>query len=129
MVSKAAILLAERDHFSAEHIDYFLRSEGYDVETVFDSQAALGTVRERKLDLAIVDLLISGARGRRLCSQLREGTDTPVVAISSLASADSAFSAGASAFLQKPVEPLELIGTVEKLLNSNPARHEEKTND
>lgn len=129
MVSKASILLAERDRFSAEHIDYFLRSEGYDVETVFDFQAALDTALDRKLDLAIVDLLISGARGRRLCSQLHEGTDTPVVAISSLASADSAFSAGASAFLQKPVEPLELIATVEKLLNSNPARHEEKTND
>lgn len=96
---------------------------------MFEYQVALDTALEWKPDLLIVDMLISGAQGMRLCSQLREGTDTPVVAISSLASRDSAFSVGASVFLQKPLEPLELITAVEELLNSRPAGLEETTND
>lgn len=113
------ILLAERDSYAAELTEHFLRAEGYEVAVVFSSDDALTAAAERPPTLAIVDLLISGANGQRLCSQLLKRTGAPVIAVSSLTSAEAAYSAGASAFLQKPIEPLELVSTVQKLLETS----------
>ncbi|MDR7304238.1 response regulator [Haloactinomyces albus] len=125
MEGKVLILLAERDPYSAELIEHFLRIEGYEVKAVFSAEEALEAATERAPDVAIVDLLISGVRGQRLCSQLLERTETAVVAISSLASAETAFEVGASAFLQKPIEPLQLVTTVHELLESSVSRETE----
>lgn len=112
----AVILLVERDPYAAEMTEHFLRTEGYEVGLVFSADEALAAAAERSPALAIVDLLVSGADGQRLCSELLLRTHTPVIAISSLTSAEAAYSVGASAFLQKPIEPLELVTAVQKLL-------------
>jgi DNA-binding response OmpR family regulator len=39
-----------------------------------------------------------------------------VLAVSSVATRDAALEAGAAAFLQKPLEPLQLVSTVKDLL-------------
>jgi CheY-like chemotaxis protein len=110
------ILLAEQDPFAAEFAEYFLRTEGYDVELVADADKALARAAEAPPDLVVVDLLISGGRGRALCRQLRERADLPILAICTLELRDDALEAGAWAFLQKPVEPLQLVSTVQDLL-------------
>lgn len=126
MEGNSLILLAERDPYAAEFTEHFLRTEGYEVGLVFSAEEALDEATKRSPAIAIVDLLISGSHGHRLCSQLIEQTRTPVVAISSLASSEAAYSVGASAFLQKPIEPLELIATVQQLLGrSMPTREAE----
>lgn len=123
------ILLAERDPFSAELTEHFLRSEGYDVKLEFDPDEALAIAIKHPPNLAIVDMLIAGAKGQRLCSQLLERTARPVVAISSLASADAAFAVGVSAFLQKPIEPLQLIATIHELLGTEASTTGQSDND
>ena len=63
------ILLAERDHFAAELVEYLLRTEGYDVSVAFGPDAAEKAQRDLSPDLSVVDLMISGG-GLRLCQQL-----------------------------------------------------------
>ncbi len=113
------ILLAERDPYAADFTEHFLRAEGYEVSRVLSAEDALASAAENPPDVVIVDLLISGAHGQRLCSQLLERTRAPVIAISSLASAEAAYSVGAAAFLQKPIEPLELVTAVQTMLSPN----------
>src|ERR687896_176459 len=60
------ILLAEHDQFAAEFAEYFLRTEGYEVELVPDADSALARAAEVPPDLVVVDLLISAGRGRSL---------------------------------------------------------------
>jgi CheY-like chemotaxis protein len=110
------ILLAERDPYAAELTEYFLLTEGYEVALAMNADDAIAEADQRTLDLAIVDLLISGARGLDLCARLYERNNTPIVAISTFDSADAALKAGASAFLQKPIEPLQLVSAVRDLL-------------
>jgi CheY-like chemotaxis protein len=112
------ILLAERDPYAAEFSEYFLRTEGYDVALVLnDADAAFTEVAERSPDVVVVDLLISGGKGLQLCSRLRErGADVPILAISTFELRDKALEAGAYAFLLKPIEPLQLVSTVQDLL-------------
>jgi CheY-like chemotaxis protein len=113
--STLLILLAESDPYTAELTEYFLRTEGYDVALVTDTHAAVAAADEMKPDVVIVDLLMSGARGIELCSQLAKRGRNAVLAVSSLELRDRALRAGASAFLPKPIRPLQLVSAVKDL--------------
>jgi CheY-like chemotaxis protein len=113
---KLLILLAERDPFAGEFAEYFLRTEGYDVALVLNVDDALTKTTEIGPDLAVIDMLISGGRGVDLLRRLRDEEGIPVLAISTLELRDRAMAAGASAFLLKPIEPLQLVSVVQDLL-------------
>jgi len=112
------VLLAERDRYAAELLEYFLRTEGYDVCVVFDPALASQTFAERRPELSIVELMIAEG-GLELCARLAGEGAAPVLAMSALDLADEAFSVGASAFLAKPVVPLQFVSTVRDLLGSS----------
>lgn len=115
--SQLLILLAERDPYAAEFAEYFLRTEGYDVDLVLnDVERAFAQAVQQSPDLAIIDLLISGGQGPQLITNLRKRADIPILAISTFGQRDSALEAGAYAFVQKPIDPLQLVSTVQDLL-------------
>ena len=113
------VLLAERDPVSADLEQFFLRTEGYEVDVAL----TVADAEERWLDsqprLAIVELMISGGQGADLCRRLKQHDAGAVLAISALEGRDEALAAGADAFLRKPVDPLELVSTVKDLLGSS----------
>ena len=112
------ILLAERDRYAAELFEYFLRTEGYDVCVAFDPSLAEQLFADRRPELSIVDLMISGG-GLDLCRRLTRDGTVPVLAMAAVDLADAALAAGASAFLPKPIVPLEFVSTVRDLLGSS----------
>ena len=112
------ILLAERDRYAAELCEFFLRTEGYDVDLAFDPPSAQRLFDQRNPDLSVVELMISGG-GLELCRRLTNNSTVPVLAVSALDLADEALAAGASAFLSKPLEPLLFVSTVRDLLGSS----------
>jgi len=119
---RLTILLAERDPYAADFAEYFLRTEGYSTHAVFDAVEAGRIVEADPPDLVVVDLLISGGAGLALCSTARGGS-IPVLAVSALEARNGALSAGADAFLQKPLDPLQLVSTVRDLLGTTAYLH------
>ena len=117
--TRLLVLLAERDPVAADLAEFFLRTEGYDVHLAL----AVGDAEERWLEsrpqLAIVELMISGGRGVELCQRLKQHDGGAVLAISVLQARDEALAAGADAFLQKPLDPLEFVSTVKDLLGAS----------
>lgn len=113
------ILLAQQDPFAADFSDYFLRTEGYGVTVISTAEQAVAEAVRKIPDLVLIDLMISGAQGLRLCAQLRQQFDVPVLAISTLDLRDEALEAGAAAFLKKPLEPLRLVSIVRDLLGQS----------
>jgi DNA-binding transcriptional MerR regulator len=113
------VLLAERDPYGAELSEYFLRTEGYVVELALSAEDAERSFREHAPVLAIVELLISGGGGADLCARLKQLAPVPVLAISSLDAREQALDAGADAFLQKPLDPLQLVSAVKDLLGQS----------
>jgi CheY-like chemotaxis protein len=114
--TRLLVLLAERDPVAAELSQFFLRTEGYEVELALAADDAEERWLERRPQVAIVELMISGGRGAELCRRLKELGAGAVLAISTLQARDEALAAGADAFLQKPYDPLELVSTVKDLL-------------
>jgi len=117
--TRLLVLLAERDPVAADLAEFFLRTEGYDVHLAL----AVGDAEERWLEsrpqLAIVELMISGGQGAELCRRLKQHDAGAVLAISVLQARDEALAAGADAFLQKPLDPLEFVSTVKDLLGAS----------
>ena len=113
------VLLAERDPRSAGLAEYFLRTEGYQVEVCWSTQEAEAGVLAMQPAVAVVELTLSGHAGLDLCRRLHEVSDTAVVAVSSLDSRDAALEAGAEAFLLRPLDPLVLVSTVKDLLGTS----------
>jgi CheY-like chemotaxis protein len=117
--TRLLVLVAERDPVAADLARFFLRTEGYDVHVALAAGEAEEHWRERRPQLAIVELMISGGEGAELCRRLKEHGPGAVLAISALRAEDQALAAGADAFLQKPVDPLELVSAVKDLLGAS----------
>jgi CheY-like chemotaxis protein len=119
------VLLAERDPVAADLAEFLLRSEGYEVQLALAVDDAEEQWLESSPQLAIVELMISGGRGADLCRWLKQREAGAVMAISVLQARDEALAAGADAFLQKPLDPLDFVSTVKDLLGASAlvARH------
>jgi len=117
--ARLLILLADHDPYAAEYEEYFLKTEGFEVEVALSEEAARKSFTDRSPALAVVELLISGGAGPELCRFFKEQGDALVVAVSVLQARDRAVQAGADAFLLKPLEPLQLVSTVRDLLGSS----------
>ena len=124
------VLLAERDPAAADLEQFFLRTEGYEVDFALTVAEAEERWLDSRPELAIVELMISGGQGADLCRRLKQHEAGAVLAISVLEARDEALAAGADAFLRKPVDPLELVSTVKDLLGSSalvaPGGHENR---
>jgi CheY-like chemotaxis protein len=117
--TRLLVLLAERDPVSADLAQFFLRTEGYEVNLALTVGDAVEQWLETQPQLAIVELMISGGQGAELCRRLKQHDAGAVLAISVLQARDEALAAGADAFLQKPLEPLEFVSTVKDLLGAS----------
>ena len=113
------VLLAERDPVAADLAQFFLRTEGYEVSLALTVGDAEQQWFDSRPQLAIVELMISGGEGSQLCRRLKQHDAGAVLAISVLQARDEALAAGADAFLQKPLDPLELVSTVKDLLGAS----------
>jgi DNA-binding transcriptional MerR regulator len=117
--ARLLVLLAERDPYAAEFAEFFLRTEGYDVALALDAEDAASKFEQLSPQLAVVELLISGGTGGELCRRLKESGAVACLAISPLEARDEALGAGADAFLQKPLDPLQFVSTVKDLLGKS----------
>jgi DNA-binding transcriptional MerR regulator len=117
--NKPLVLLAERDSYAAGLAEYFLRTEGYEVAIASDAQQSRLHFEERSPDVVVLDLLISGGAGFRLCAEFAADGTAQVLAVSAIDSAAEAMRLGAAAFLRKPLEPLTLASTVRDLLGTS----------
>ena len=116
--TEIVILLAERDPYAAEFAEFFLKTEGLGVVLALDAADAVEALAADRPQIAVIDLLISGGAGLDLCRDAH-ARGIPVLALSSIATRDAAIGAGASAFLQKPLEPLQLVSAVKDLLGTS----------
>jgi DNA-binding transcriptional MerR regulator len=114
--NRPLVLLAESDRYTAQLNEAILRTEGYDVEVALSADDAERKFLSQDPALTILELTISGGVGRELCGRLKQERGTPLLTVSSLDLRDQALAAGADAFLQKPLEPRQVVSTVKDLL-------------
>lgn len=113
------VLIADRDRFAADIQEYFLKTEGFEVQVALSDETALQAFVDHVPSVVIVDLLMDGGAGFELCRRFKEAGARAVVAVSTLEARDEALEVGADAFLVKPLGALELISTIKDLLGAS----------
>lgn len=110
------ILIVDDDIDILEPISLLLEGVGYAVVSLSKGEKAYGKIGEVKPDLILLDILMSGSDGRKICRKLKDSTVThniPVVMMSAHPSAKrDSEQCGADDFIAKPFEADELIRVV-----------------
>jgi putative two-component system response regulator len=119
---KATILVADDDDMNREIFSDILTSQGYKVVCVEDGEQALQAIRDRAVDLVLLDVFMPGKSGFEVCQSIKFNSQTrliPVVLVTGHSSIDErirGIRAGADDFLGKPVNSQELIARTRSLL-------------
>jgi len=120
------VLVVDDDPVVGKSFNRVLSQKGYVVITAANAQEALSKVQEGEYDVVFTDIKMPGMSGIELAERLKvERPWTPVVIVTgfgSKANQDRAEAAGVSSFLQKPLSPEMIEGSLAKaLLDAVPA--------
>jgi CheY-like chemotaxis protein len=114
------ILLVEDEAITRTAFADALRREGQEVVEAADGVQALSLLDKWDVDLVITDLVIPRLNGFLLVAQIRATRPRmPVLLISGYLSQDAGriISSGSAEFMHKPIDPPDLIATVQRLLH------------
>lgn len=115
----ASVLVVDDNAIMRKMVRLTLETEGHLVHEAADGQAALELVRQHLPDVVLQDLLLPDMDGFELVRELRKlpgGAGLPIVAFSGFQSKleqSRGLQAGFTDYLFKPVEPSQLVQTVE----------------
>jgi len=107
------ILLLEDDTILAESLQEFLELEGFSVDVAKSAQEVYDLTYENSYDLYIFDINLPKDSGFNVLKNLKDADDTtPTIYISALVdivSISKGFDLGASDYIKKPFDPMELV--------------------
>lgn len=114
------VLLVEDDRKIAVAVKRGLEAEGFTVDVALEGQDGLWRATEYHYDLLILDLMLPGANGYRICKELRDRGDwTPILVLTArdgVADQTKALDTGADDYLTKPFNFPVLVAHVRALL-------------
>src|SRR3954468_2786856 len=116
------ILIVEDDKDIADLIAHYLRKAGYAAHITTSGTAALARIAEAPPDLVLLDLMLPGMDGMRVCQTLRTAPETasiPVIMLTARgeeAERIAGLERGADDYVTKPFSPGELVARVGALL-------------
>jgi DNA-binding response OmpR family regulator len=122
MKSPAQILIADDNPANLDIFRTRLTSQGYDVLTAADGEAALAAAREHHPDLILLDVMMPKMDGIEVCRRLKGEAGLPfmpiilVTAKSDPVDVVKGLEAGAEEYLTKPVDQTALVARVKSML-------------
>lgn len=113
------ILVADDETEIRDVLRLYLEKEGYEVVEAADGMDALRLLKQEKIDLAILDIMMPGLDGYRVLRNIREESNLPVLMLSAKGSDSDkilGLDLGADDYITKPFVPLEAVARVKSNL-------------
>lgn len=114
------ILIIEDDERVSELIARGLKEKKYETTIAYTGELGKSLALANQYDLIIIDIILPGIDGLKLCSQLRElNAEIPIIMLTALGTTDNkvnGFDAGANDYLVKPFDFRELYARIKALL-------------
>lgn len=117
-----AVLLVEDSPVQQEMISGLLKDNGWQVIVAGDGLEAFEQIQKSSPDLIVLDIVMPGMNGYEICRRLKADPNlknVPVVMCSSKGEEFDRYwgmKQGADAYIAKPFQPVELVGTIRNLL-------------
>lgn len=113
------ILIVDDEPLLVKGLKYSLEQDGYEIFTAFDGEEALEKVKEQKLDLVLLDLMLPKIDGLQVCQQIRINSQIPIIMLTAKGEDMSkilGLEYGADDYLTKPFNILELKARIKAVL-------------
>ncbi|MDJ0737344.1 MAG: response regulator [Nostocaceae cyanobacterium] len=118
----STVLIVEDSIAQREMITDLLMASGLTVTHAKDGQEALDAIQSTAPDLVVLDIVMPRMNGYEVCRRLKSDPKTQNVPVVMCSSKGEEFDRywgmkqGADAYIAKPFQPTELVGTVKQLL-------------
>ncbi|NRB09179.1 MAG: response regulator [Richelia sp.] len=118
----STVLIVEDSITQREMITDLLKASGLTVSHACDGEEALETIQSIPPDLVVLDIVMPRMNGYEVCRRLKSDPKTQNVPVVMCSSKGEEFDRywgikqGADAYIAKPFQPTELVGTVKQLL-------------
>lgn len=119
MTEEARILVVDDEERIRRLLRMYLERENYAVEEADNGEDALALALENDYDLILLDIMMPGMDGIKVCEELRKQKATPVIMLTAKgeeANRIQGFEAGTDDYIVKPFSPREVVLRVKALL-------------
>lgn len=116
------ILLVEDNEELAALIQTFLKRDGYSVEVSVSAEEAFCFLKEHKVKLLLLDIMLPGIDGFGFCATIRKESNVPIMIMSARVDKEdkmNGFALGADDYLEKPVDIDILLAKISALMRRN----------
>ncbi len=119
------ILLVDDEQDILDILSFNLEKSGYSVSTALNAEIALKVIKEKKIDLAVLDLMLPEIDGIELCQLIKENPNNKQLKIVFLSARGEDFTqvaalqAGADDYMVKPISPRLFLAKIETFFRKN----------
>ncbi len=113
------IMIVDDDANICELVRLYLEKEGFETVVCLDGERALEEYKNRKCDLAILDIMMPKVDGITVCREIRKISDTPIIMLTAKGETFDkvlCLELGADDYIVKPFEGKELVARVKAVL-------------
>jgi len=124
-MSEVKVLVVDDDDGVREIITRFLEFSDYVPIGASSGEEGLRQFAEHQPDLVISDILMPGMDGYKFCSNVRKGSDVPIILLSGQLNLETeqekskSLNIGVGAFMSKPLHMTEFLDIVANVLNGS----------
>jgi two-component system, cell cycle response regulator DivK len=116
---KQKILIIEDNEQNMYMLTYLLENNNYEVFQSFSGIEGIALAKKTQPDIILLDIQLPEMDGYAVARELRKNkelTETPIIAVTSYAMTgdkEKAFEAGATGYIEKPIDPDTFISQME----------------
>ncbi|WP_028043225.1 VanR-ABDEGLN family response regulator transcription factor [Candidatus Stoquefichus massiliensis] len=113
------VLVVDDEKEIADLVELYLKNDGYTVYKFYNGNDALKCVDSTEIDLAILDIMLPDIDGLRICQNIREKHNFPIIMLTAKETEIdkiTGLTIGADDYVTKPFRPLELMARVKAQL-------------
>ena len=112
------ILIIEDDNDISEIVKHMLENDGFNVCTHNSGLEVPEAVHYYQPHLILLDIQLPGKSGTEVCKEIKQLHSIPVILFSAYTLQQNVYNnSEADAFIQKPFEIKDLLGTIKSFLN------------
>ena len=120
------ILIADDEPNIVLALEFLMKKEGYEVQTVSDGEQALLAIKEGRPDLVLLDIMMPNLDGYEVCQRIRSDPSMKDIVIIMLTAKgreverEKGLALGADFYITKPFSTREVVQKVREVLAGHP---------
>ncbi|MCB2106709.1 MAG: response regulator [Rhodobacteraceae bacterium] len=122
--AKPHVLIVDDDQEIRTLLSRFLSKHEFRVTTAKDGREMREALKDWKIDLIVLDLMMPGEDGLTLCRQVRNDSDVPIIMLTAMGEDVDriiGLEVGADDYMAKPFNPRELSARIKAVLRRSAA--------